>query len=86
MLRVHDVGTGYGPRHDFINVEVVIQLDSMPRQALGFQFRNDRNDLARQGALNLLRDAFNAIPQCEASAPKGYPAGKLTHTSAVSPS
>ena len=34
FLRVHDVGTGYGPPSDFINVEVVIKLDSDSREIL----------------------------------------------------
>ncbi len=59
MLRVHDLGTGYGPDTDFLDVEVVISLDSQPNNALGFQLRNDNFLPARQGMLNLLRDAFN---------------------------
>jgi hypothetical protein len=58
MLRVHDLGTGYGPPSDFIDVEVVIWLDSQPGKAFGFQLRNDANLPARQGMLDLLRDAF----------------------------
>lgn len=59
FLRVHDVGTGFGPPSDFIDVEVVIQLDSRPGQSFGFQLRVDANRAARQGMLDLLRDAFN---------------------------
>lgn len=58
FLRVHDVGTGYGPPTDYLDVEVVIQLDSQPGKAFGFQLRNDSNMPARQGMLDLLRDAF----------------------------
>jgi hypothetical protein len=58
-LRVHDVGTGYGPPADFIDVEVVIKIDSQPGKAFGFQLRNDNQRAARQGMLDLLRDAFN---------------------------
>ena len=58
LLRVHDVGTGYGPANDFIDVEVVIWLDSQAGKAFGFQLRNDANLPARQGMLDLLRDAF----------------------------
>jgi len=35
MLRVHDVGTGYGSSTDSLDVEVVIKLDSQPGKALG---------------------------------------------------
>ena len=58
LLRVHDLGTGYGPPSDYIDVEVVIWLDSQPGKAFGFQLRNDQNLPARQGMLDLLRDAF----------------------------
>ena len=59
LLRVHDLGTKYGPPSDEIDVEVVIWLDSKPGRAFGFQVRNDSNGPARQGMLDLLRDALN---------------------------
>jgi hypothetical protein len=59
FLRVHDVGTKYGPPTDQIDVEVVIQLDSKPGKAFGFQLRDDENEGAHRGMLDLLRDAFN---------------------------
>lgn len=59
FLRVHDVGGGFGPPTDFIDVEVVVQLSTKPGQSFGFQLRNDANRPARQGMLDLLRDAFN---------------------------
>lgn len=58
LLRVHDVGTGYGPPSDFIDVEVVVQVAERDG-AFGFQLRDDRHALARQGMLDLLRDAMN---------------------------
>ena len=58
LLRVHDVGSGFGPGNDFLDVEVVIQLDSVGG-SFGFQLRDDGNRPARQGMLDLLRDAFN---------------------------
>ena len=58
LLRVHDVGTGFGPPTDFIDVEVVISLDSQPGRFFGFQLRADANRDARRDMLNLLRDAF----------------------------
>lgn len=58
MLRVHDVGSGYGPQSDFIDVEVVIQLDSAPGMAFGFTLRNDANAIAHEGMLRLLQAAF----------------------------
>ena len=59
FLRVHDVGTGFGPATDFIDVEVVMQLNGNRTESFGFQLRNDNNRAARQGMLDLLRDAFN---------------------------
>ena len=59
FLRVNEVGTKYGPPTDSIDVEVVIQLDSAPGKAFGFQLRNDNFLPARQGMLDLLRDAFS---------------------------
>jgi photosystem II stability/assembly factor-like uncharacterized protein len=58
LLRVHDVGTGFGPPTDFIDVEVVIALDSLPGRFFGFQLRADANRDAHRHMLNLLRDAF----------------------------
>jgi hypothetical protein len=58
LLRVHELGSGYGPPSDFIDVEAVIWLDSQPGKAFGFQLRTDQNLPVRQGMLDLLRDAF----------------------------
>jgi hypothetical protein len=59
FLRVHDVGSGFGPPTDFIDVEAVVQLDSRPGESYGFKLRDDANRAAHQGMLDLLRDAFN---------------------------
>ena len=59
LLRVHDRGTAYGPPSDQIDVEVVMQFAGKPADAFGFQLRTDANGPARQGMLDLLRDAFN---------------------------
>jgi hypothetical protein len=59
LLRVHDVGTAYGPPNDQIDVEVVIQFAGRPADAFGFQLRDDANQMARRGMLDLLRDGFN---------------------------
>ena len=37
FLRVHDVGPGWGPPSDFINVECVIKFKNAPTKAYGFQ-------------------------------------------------
>lgn len=60
MLRVHELGTGYGPGDDYIDGEVVIRLDSYSNRAFGFKLRSEDDRLAaRQGMLDLLRDGFN---------------------------
>jgi hypothetical protein len=59
LLRAHDMGTGYGPQSDFMDVEVVIWLDSEPGRAFGFQLRAGANEEAHRGMLGLLRRAFN---------------------------
>ena len=59
FLRGNDVGGGFGPPNDFIDVEVVTKLNTFPARAMGFQLRNDGNEPARHGMLDLLRDAFN---------------------------
>jgi hypothetical protein len=56
---VHDVKTKFGPPSDQIDVEVVIQLNTRPGEFYGFKLRDDSNRVARQGMLDLLRDAFN---------------------------
>jgi len=58
FLRVHDVGTGYGPPSDFLDVDVVISLDTLPGRGFGFQLRADSEEETRHGMLGLLRDAF----------------------------
>jgi hypothetical protein len=60
VLRVHDVGTKYGPPTDQIDVEVVVTLQNQPGKAFGFQLRGDGNQQARRAMLDLLRDAFAA--------------------------
>ena len=58
-LRVHDVGTGFGPPSNFLDVEVVISFDTAPSEYYGFQLRENANSLVRQGMLDLLRDAYD---------------------------
>lgn len=59
LLRVHKKGSRYGPSDDELDVEVVVWLDTEPGKAFGFQLRDDGDRPARQGMLDLLRDAFN---------------------------
>jgi hypothetical protein len=59
LLRVHDVGTKFGPPDDQLDVEVVVRLDSEPGRSFGFQLRNDGDREANEGMLGLLREAFD---------------------------
>jgi hypothetical protein len=60
LLRVHDLGTGYGPADDALDAEVVVLLDSDPDKAFGLQLRDDANRPAAEAMLRVLRDCFNA--------------------------
>ncbi|MEO6103119.1 MAG: hypothetical protein ABIP44_05705 [Pseudoxanthomonas sp.] len=60
LLRVNEVGDSVGRPPDAIKAEVIVQLDSHASGSFsGFQLRADSNQPARQGMLDLLRDAFN---------------------------
>jgi len=60
MLRVNEIGDRFGPAADFIQAEVIVQLDHQTGDtASGFKLRADANQPVRQGMLDLLRDAFN---------------------------
>ncbi len=58
-LRVHNVGSGWGPASDFLDVEIIVKLSTQPGKAFGVKLRSDTNGLAHQGMLDLLRDAFD---------------------------
>jgi hypothetical protein len=63
FLRAHDLGTGYGPPNDFLDVEAVFILNAIGDGAYGFQLRSDQYLPARQAMFSLLRDAFlNNLP------------------------
>jgi hypothetical protein len=58
LLRVHEIGSGYGPATDSLDVEVVFQLDSIPGISIGFKLRADGDRAVHEGMLDLLRDGF----------------------------
>jgi hypothetical protein len=58
LLRVHEVGSKYGPPEDQVDAEVIVQLDSMPGYAFGFKLRTGTGEAAHKGMLDRLRDAF----------------------------
>ncbi len=59
FLRVHKVGTGYGPPQDYLDAEVIVKLKNVPG-AYGFQLRPDNNVSVGEAMVALLSDAFNA--------------------------
>lgn len=59
FLRVHRLGSGFGPDFDFIDVEVVIGIHGADG-GFGVTLRNDEQRFAHQGMLDVLRDAFNS--------------------------
>jgi hypothetical protein len=59
LLRVHELGSKFGPPSDQIDVEVVVQFQERQDQFFGFKLRQDSAGPAREGMLGLLRDAFN---------------------------
>jgi hypothetical protein len=59
-LRVHEVGTKFGPPHDQLDAEVIVRFENDGPRAYGFPLRNDNNLPAAQAMFALLQDAFNA--------------------------
>jgi hypothetical protein len=58
LLRVHDVGSGFGPPTDQLDAEVIVLLDSEPEKAFGFKLRPGADERVARGMLDLLRAAF----------------------------
>ena len=58
FLRVHDVGSGFGPSSDPIDGEVVIQLDTVAGSSFGLTLQVDSQEIDHRGMLNELRNAF----------------------------
>jgi bacillolysin len=58
LLRVHDLGTGYGPITDFLDSEVIVRLDTAPDTALGFQLRHGAFLAERKQMLSVLQQAL----------------------------
>ncbi len=58
MLRVHEVGSGYGPDTDPTPGEVIVQLDTEPARTFGLPLRNDREEAVGVAQLELLRSSL----------------------------
>ncbi|NII28665.1 hypothetical protein HB364_26515 [Pseudoflavitalea sp. X16] len=58
MLRVHDVGTAFGPPNNQIDAEVIVKISSKPNNAFGFKLRRDNNELTHKAMYELIREAF----------------------------
>jgi hypothetical protein len=59
LLRVHELGTGFGPPDDQLDAEVIVLLDTEPEKAFGFQLRTGEDNADAVGKLRVLQDAFN---------------------------
>jgi hypothetical protein len=59
LLRIHEVGSGYGPSTDLLDGEVIFKINSGNADySYGFQLRNDANALTHEGMFQLLKEAF----------------------------
>lgn len=63
LLRVHQLGSGFGPPGDELDAEVIVCFESDAPRAYGFQLRNDKNLPVAQAMFALLQDSFNANAQ-----------------------
>ena len=58
FLRVHQLGSKYGPPQDQIDAEVVVKFTNQSDKAFGFQLRENAQGPAHRAMLDILRDAF----------------------------
>lgn len=58
LLRAHDVGTGFGPPDDRIDVEGVLQVDTQPGMSFGLTLRTGADSADHAAMFDLLRDAL----------------------------
>lgn len=58
MLRVHQLGGGYGPSEDHLDTEAVVALDDYPDEVFGLMLRRGPGLAASQAALATLRSAI----------------------------
>lgn len=58
LLRVHEVGSGYGPAYDKLNAEVIFQLEGINDKSFGFKLKSGESSEVNKGMLKLLREAF----------------------------
>ncbi|MBP6589815.1 MAG: hypothetical protein KAX45_02695 [Chitinophagaceae bacterium] len=58
LLRVHEVGSGWGAGSDQLDAEVIFKIaGDAANYAYGFQLRNDGNGPAHQAMFGLLKEA-----------------------------
>ncbi len=60
FLRLHDVGTSFGPPNDVLDAEAVVRLESRPGQYFGVQLRPGSAEASHAASVQLLRTAFEA--------------------------
>ncbi len=59
-LRIHDVGTKFGPPNDVLDAEAIVQLDSKPGHFFGLQLRPGSTEVSNESSVKLLRTAFES--------------------------
>jgi hypothetical protein len=59
LLRVQQLGSGFGPPDDRIDGEVVIKLEERANEAFGFALRDDPDGPAHQAMFDLLKLAYD---------------------------
>ena len=60
LLRVNNVGGGYGPPGDWLDAEVIVRLDGAPRLTFGVPLRDDVNAEVHKRMFEQLKDAYTA--------------------------
>lgn len=60
FLRVHDLGTGYGPPDDYLDAEMIVRLETTPDLALGLQLRQGSLRADHEAMGSLLREAWRS--------------------------
>ena len=58
FLRVHEVGSKYGPSNDQIDAEVVIKFVGNSSKAYGFKLRKDNNHVDTPGNVRCVKRCF----------------------------
>ena len=59
FLRAHELGGGFGPDTDFIDVEAVARITAEPDHSFGFEMQDDARLPAHEAMFALLVEGFS---------------------------